>query len=178
MDDQKTETAAEAAPQAPEAAPAPAKRGKKAKTVRKRGKATIRASAGSAADAAADKVGSQSDPEVEELLREERELPALHSKVGLTLGMTRSLGNFEFARVDVYVEDFCETDKKKATFEALHKEATAMVGGVVKDIDAYLKKKRDRQAGNTTVETKAEKPEQKLSDEPTKAVIDTSNMGF
>lgn len=157
-----------------EAAPAAASKpaaSKKKKTVTKRGRASTMVSAGSKYDAAENKPGSQGDPEVEREIREEREVPVVYSKVAVTLGMTRSLGNFEFARVDVTIEDFCAPDQKKETFEALHKDATAMVGGVVKDIDAYLKKKRDRAKG-TTAEPKVETPESQS------ATIDTSNMGF
>jgi len=111
----------------------------------KRGKAVTVASAGSKLDAAQEKSATHKDPEIKtEYPLPERTFESAYSKVGVSLGMTRSLGNYEFARVDVYVEDFCEPDKKLETFNELHKQATSMVGVVVKDVDKFLEGKRKR----------------------------------
>ena len=45
------------------------------------------------------------------------------AKVGVNLGITKSVGNYEFIKVDCYFEDYCESDKKQELFDRLLCEA-------------------------------------------------------
>lgn len=89
-------------------------------TTTKQGSVTTTVSAGSKKDSTANVEGSQAHPNMQKDMLPPREVPAVHSKVGLTFGITKSLGNFEFLRIDVTAEDFCAPEKKVETLDAIN----------------------------------------------------------
>lgn len=113
------------------------------------GKVIVTASAGTKKDGEANKPGSPGDPKVErEVPLPQRRFPnGEFSKVGLTFGLTKSLGNFEFARIDVYVEDFCAPDKKVETLDEINKIASDYTFRISKDIEQYVADKKAAKAG-------------------------------
>lgn len=112
--------------------------------VSKAGFVNVVASSGKKKDSEVNMPGSQADP----YLNRDYSLPQRkfqetnYSKVGLTLGLTKSLGNFEFARIDVYAEDFCEPSKKQETWDGLNDLATKYVVKTVKELEDYIKDKK------------------------------------
>lgn len=108
------------------------------------GRVVAIASTGSKKQAEADEPGTQSDPAIiEDRPTPQRAFPeGKYSKVGVTLGVTKSLGNYEFARADVTVEDFCEQDKKEETLKAVNKIAEAHLRGITTNIDKYVAEKK------------------------------------
>lgn len=107
------------------------------------GKVIVTTSQGTKKEAEANVAGSQADP----VVQNERDLPvrrfgeADYSKVGLTFGLTKSLGNFEFARIDVTIEDFCAVDKKVEALDQIKKLASEYVYKEAQAIDAYKAEK-------------------------------------
>ena len=112
--------------------------------VTKQGSITQTVSAGSKKDTVANKTGSQADPDVSKdySLPPRRFQDTNYSKVGVTFGLTKSLGNFEFARIDVSAEDFCDPSKKKETWDELSKLASEYAFKAAADVDAYLTDKK------------------------------------
>lgn len=112
--------------------------------VTKQGQATVTMSRGTKKETEANTPGSQADPVMikDFALPQRRFQETNYSKVGLTMGLTKSLGNFEFARMDVYVEDFCEVDKKRETLDAINRAATDYVVKAMIELDAYIKDKK------------------------------------
>lgn len=109
------------------------------------GKVTETASVGTKREAEANKAGSQADPVVErhQDLPPRRFQDTNYSKVTVTFGLTLSLGNFEFARIDVSAEDFCAPEKKKETWDELAKIATEYVFDRATDVKKYITEKKD-----------------------------------
>lgn len=107
------------------------------------GKVIVTTSQGTKKEAEANVAGSNADP----VVQIERDLPvrrfgeADYSKVGLTFGLTKSLGNFEFARIDVSIEDFCAVDKKVETLDQIKKLTSEYVYKEAQAIDAYKAEK-------------------------------------
>ena len=58
-------------------------------------------------------------------------------KVTVNVGLTKSLGNYEFLKVDCSFEDFCAADERKKMFGSLLQEATECVSHVVEHFPAY-----------------------------------------
>lgn len=110
-------------------------------TTTKTGSVTTTVSAGSKKDTQANVEGSQANPATSKDMLPTKELPVNHSKVGLTFGITKSLGNFEFLRVDVTAEDFCEPDKKVETLDALNRVTSEYAVRAVQEGMEYLKQK-------------------------------------
>lgn len=113
--------------------------------ITKQGQVTVTASTGTKKDSEANKDGSQANPvlEKEYVLPPRRFQETNYSKVGLTIGLTKSLGNFEFLRVDVYAEDFCEPEKKTETWDALHDLAGEYCYRVATNIESYISEKKN-----------------------------------
>ena len=110
-------------------------------TVEKQGSVTATMSAGTKKDSTANVEGSQAHPQMQKDMLPPREVPALYSKVGLTFGITKSLGNFEFLRVDVTAEDFCAPDKKQETLDALNVVTSDYAVRSIQQGMEYLKNK-------------------------------------
>lgn len=94
------------------------------------GKEVVTHSAGTKQEGDANVQGSSSDPEVKTYMREPQEfLPKSYSKVTISLGMTKSLGDFEFARVDVEIEEYCDAtpEARKECFTKIDGEARSMM---------------------------------------------------
>ena len=64
------------------------------------------------------------------------------SRMGVNYGLTKNLQNFESARVDVYVEDYCEPDKKKEKIAELSKISWDYVHKASGHIAEFVEKKR------------------------------------
>ena len=108
----------------------------------KTGSVSTTVSAGSKKDSAANIEGSQANPITEKSPLPSREFSGNnYSKVGLTFGITKSLGNFEFLRIDVVAEDFCAPDKKVETLDAINAVATEYAVKAVQQGLEYLKQK-------------------------------------
>jgi hypothetical protein len=56
------------------------------------------------------------------------------SQISVSLGLTKSLGNYEFARVDVTVTEPCSPESKDEKFAELYKIASGYVAKVNADI--------------------------------------------
>lgn len=84
---------------------------------------------------------AKGDPTVGREPRALRELPPYPSRVAVSLGLTKSLGGYEFARMDVTLEDYCDPTKaaREARFEELKAEGKAMISSLVARIDAGRK---------------------------------------
>lgn len=106
------------------------------------GTTVISESVGSAQDVAMDLPGSKSNPEVYDKARKPRRFEnGDYSKVYVKLGMTRALGEFEFARIDVAIEEFCEPtpEARKDTFQEITQEVKQHMSKVYKKILAARK---------------------------------------
>lgn len=60
-----------------------------------------------------------------------------YSEVSLSFGLTKSLGNFEFMRVDVFAKDFCASDKKQECWDLLDKEILERLEKVLANVEKY-----------------------------------------
>jgi hypothetical protein len=108
----------------------------------KTGSVTTTVSAGSKKDTQANVEGSQGNPHVEKDNLPSKEFVGNnYSKVGLTFGITKSLGNFEFLRIDVVAEDFCEPSKKVEALDEINKLASDYAVRAVQQGLEYLKQK-------------------------------------
>lgn len=107
------------------------------KTETKTGKTVATASAGTSTDTAMNAPGFQANPDVDTQMRAPRDFPAgQYSKVCLSLGLTKNLGDFEFARIDVGIEEFCDPtlEARTETFTALQAEAKVILANLTKRI--------------------------------------------
>ena len=114
------------------------------------GRVVAIASTGSKRQSESNEPGTQSDPAViEDRPMPQRQLPEnKYSKVGIVLGVTKSLGNYEFARADVTVEDYCEPDKKEETLKSVNKIAESYLRGITTNIDKYVAEKKKPKTEN------------------------------
>ena len=122
---------------------AAAVRKRRAQKATKMGKTVVTTSVGDSGADFANLPGSKADPDVETHPREPREFGEHdYSKVTVTLGITKSLSDFEFARVSVSIEDFClaTPEERLKCYETAKSEASSMIGGVLKKIMASKKK--------------------------------------
>ena len=106
----------------------------KEKKVKKQGKVVGTISAGSKND---EGEGSPSEPHTVETLREPVEVPQRYSKVMLSFGITKSLVNFEFARIDVGAEDFCAPEDKDEAWTNLSLSVGACLEKLIGEIDTF-----------------------------------------
>lgn len=83
------------------------------------GKTEVSESVGTAKDVADSVDGSKSRPDLSQQPRQGKVFDGAYSKVYVKVGMTKALGEFQFARIDVGIEEFCEANPK-ARREALH----------------------------------------------------------
>lgn len=102
------------------------------------GKMTTSESVGTAKDIEDNVEGSKACPEVTEAPRQSRQLPARHSKVMVKLGLTKALGNFQFARVDIGIEEFSDAtpEARAQTFQAITQEVKTQLRAVMQRIAA------------------------------------------
>lgn len=108
------------------------------------GQVSVSVSSGTKKDSQANKENSSAVPLVTRTPLEPKQFrDGQYSKVGVNFGLTMSLGNFEFAKIDVSCEDFCAPDEKKETWQALSKEATNYLFSAAKNVKSYLNEKRD-----------------------------------
>lgn len=75
-----------------------------------------------------------------------------YSEVALSYGLTKSLGNFEFIRCDVWVKDFCDQDKKQECWDNLNKEVTVRLEKVLQDIEKFKPVQQSLQPKQTGIE--------------------------
>jgi hypothetical protein len=82
--------------------------------------------------------GSPSEPEITKETLPLREVPLNHySKVRLTYGITKSIGNYEFVRADVSAEDFCHPDQKQECWDNLDKEVSLRISKVMDNVEKF-----------------------------------------
>lgn len=91
-----------------------------------------------------DDVAAKGDPTIGRDLLPPRTLPPGASKVRISLGMTKNLGNFEYARMDVAIEDICEAtpEARTACFDGIKGEARAMLSSLIARVDASIAGRR------------------------------------
>lgn len=125
---------------------------KKPKTVRApRKKIKVQAvmtttkSVGSKDDSVRSRPGSASFPDVsKEIVGGLKEFfEGCYSKMTVAKGMTVSVGNYEFARIDVALEDFCTPDQR----DAKYKEVSDFVSGKVRDEVMSIKQFVNKRSG-------------------------------
>jgi len=110
----------------------------KQKTVVKTGKVLTSISVGTAKEVGE---GTQEQPIlVKELLASSHVTPC-YSEVSMSYGATKSLGNFEFIRCDVWAKDFCEFDKKQECWDNLEKEISTRMEKVLNDVTKFIGEK-------------------------------------
>ena len=80
--------------------------------------------------------GSQENPNLKKEMLPPKDVPEKYSKVILSYGMTKSIGDFEFIRIDIGAEDFCARDKKQETWDELHKEVSLRIEKILKDTES------------------------------------------
>jgi plasmid maintenance system antidote protein VapI len=111
----------------------PEARKKQKKHKMKSGEATTTVSIGQASTTGE---GSPEKPVViKEVLPPKEFTHARNAEVSLSYGITKSLGNFEFIRVDVWVKDFCESERKQECWDKLETEALKRLEKVLTNID-------------------------------------------
>jgi hypothetical protein len=82
--------------------------------------------------------GSKNEPEVIKERMPLREIPRdNYSKVRLTYGVTKSIGNYEFIRVDVSAEDFCHPEDKQAAYDNLDKEIDIRMQRILANVERF-----------------------------------------
>lgn len=109
---------------------------------RVRRKAVTEASVGNKDEARDGKPGSESHPVVDVEHGPDREVDLRdHCLVGVSFGLTRSMGNYEFARIDVRVEDWCPRSEKDAKYEELRSFCSTKVNMVSAQITGYVNAK-------------------------------------
>lgn len=64
------------------------------------------------------------------------------SKVSCSIGVTKSTAPYEFVRIDVSCEDFCEPEDRKALWNELYDDCVGTVGSFLIDFD-HLKRRLD-----------------------------------
>lgn len=87
---------------------------------------------------------AKGDPTIGCEPRAPRTLTPLAARVSVSLGLTRNLGNFEFARMDVKLEDYCDPtpEARAARFSELKSEAKTMLQSLTARVDASLSGRR------------------------------------
>lgn len=81
--------------------------------------------------------GSQSNPNLKKEMLPPKDVEDRYSKVILSYGMTKSIGDFEFIRIDVGAEEFCDRDKKQETWDALHKEVSSRIEKILNETEKF-----------------------------------------
>lgn len=84
-----------------------------------------------------DAVVAQEKPILTKEKLKAKEVPVDSSEVAISFGLTKSLGNFEFFRCDVYAKDFCAIDQKQKTWDLLEKEVSERLEKVLNNMDKY-----------------------------------------
>jgi len=59
------------------------------------------------------------------------------SKVGVNLGVTKTIGNYEFIKVDCTFDDYCYPEDRAEMFDSLLSEACERIASVVENVDKY-----------------------------------------
>jgi|GEM_PF-4149766 len=82
----------------------------------------------------------RANPTIDQKDRRPRELGPNPSKVSVSMGLTRSLGEMEFARFEVRLEDYCEPTRelRRQRYDELQAEARAMVGELSRGVDRAI----------------------------------------
>lgn len=82
--------------------------------------------------------GSPSEPDISKEKLPVRELPShAYSKVGLNYGITRSIGNYEFIRIDVNAEDYCLPDEKQNCWDILDTEVSVRISKILEHVEKF-----------------------------------------
>jgi hypothetical protein len=93
---------------------------------------------------------AKSEPIIEKQVLPPRPVQPFPSKVTFSMGYTKSFGNYEFLRVDVSAEDYCDPENKKQTWEHLETVTTEKIKEVMTTIE------KQRNAHNQLPEKKGD----------------------
>jgi len=88
---------------------------------------------------------SQSCPTIERTMLTPKEFKAgQYSKTSVNCGMTVSLGNYEFFRCDVGIEEFCRPEEKEATINEMKEMTKELLKNEIQKVKAKNKEKRTK----------------------------------
>lgn len=78
----------------------------------------------------------------ETLIQEIEKSPSViepKQKVSVSVGVTKSTGNYESIKVHCTFEEYCDSDKRGETFDLLVKEAEEKLASIIEDFDKHKK---------------------------------------